>query len=139
MGTVQDHDNIEPAVQITLGYEINHTFSVEALANVSLLFIRTGGGRVGEREFDYAVGARALASLPLSERWSLVGGVGLARFGDEVGRGQGLEAAGEERITPMVSLAASYRVSRRWSLGLEVSSYTKVHGVNGGLRGELHF
>ena len=139
VGTVQDHNNTEPAVQLTLGYEINRTFSVEALGNVSLLFMRVGNLKAGDREFNYALGARALASLPLSERWSLVGGLGVVRVADDVGQGPSLGPVTETRTSPMVSLAASYRMSRRWSLGLEVSSFTKVHGVNGGLRGELHF
>ena len=112
---------------------------MEALGNVSLLFIRMGNSPAGDREFDYALGARALATLPLSERWSLVGGLGVVKFEDEVGRGASLDPVTEDRTSPMVSLAASYRMSRRWSLGLEVSTYTKVHGVNAGLRGELHF
>ena len=138
VGSVQDHNNTEPAAQISMGYDFNRTWSVEALGNVSLLFIRMGSMSQGDREFDYAAGARVLASLPLSDRWSLVGGLGVVQFEDEVGTGTG-ENITEHRTSPMVSLAASYRMSRRWSLGLEVSSFTQVHGFNAGLRGEFHF
>ena len=138
VGTVQDHNNTEPSAQISLGYDINRTWSVEALANVSLLFMRMGGMSQGDREFDYAAGARVLASLPLSDRWSLVGGLGVVQFEDDIGTGTGNNLP-ERRTSPMVSLAASYRMSRRWSLGLEVSSFTQVHGFNAGLRGEFHF
>ena len=139
VGSVQDHNNTEPAAQISLGYDINRTWSVEAVGNVSLLFIRIGGMQQGDREFDYAAGVRVLASLPLSDRWSLVGGLGVVRFEDEVGTGTGADNIIQDRTSPMVSLAASYRMSRRWSLGLEVSSFTQVHGFNAGLRGEFHF
>ena len=138
-GTVQDHDNTEPVAQISMGYEINPTWSVEALGSISLLFIRMGGMEEGRREFDYAVGARVLGTLPVSEHWNLVGGLGLVKIGDEVGRGQPLESAGHERASPMVSVSAMYRKSRRWSFGLEVSSFTALHGINGGLRSEYHF
>jgi len=39
----------------------------------------------------------------------------------------------------MVSGAAMYRVSRRWSLGLELSSFTAAHTFNAGVKGEIHF
>jgi hypothetical protein len=139
LGTVQDHNNTEPVAQLSLGYDFNRTWSVEALADVSLLFIRMGALNAGDREFDYAIGGRVLANLPLSDNWSLVGGLGLVKFEDEVGVGSDANNITQSRTTPMVSLAAKYRVSRHWSLGLEVSSFTKVHGVNGGLRAELHF
>lgn len=139
LGTVQDHNNTEPAAQISLGYDIDRTWSVEALADVSLLFMRMGGLQPGDREFDYAVGARVLANLPLSDRWSLVGGLGLVKFEDEVGAGFYVKNITQDRTSPMVSLAAKYRLGRRWSLGLEVSSFTQVHGFNAGLRGEFHF
>jgi hypothetical protein len=138
-GTVQDHNNTEPVAQISMGYEINKTFSVEALGSVSLLFMRMGNMEAGDREFDYAIGGRVLATLPVSEHWNLVGGLGVVKIGDEVGRGPTLEQAGEEKTSPMVSLSAMYRKSRRWSFGLEVSSFTAIHGINGGLRSEYHF
>jgi hypothetical protein len=139
VGTVQDHNNTEPVAQISLGYDIDRTWSVEALGNVSLLFMRMGGLEQGDREFDYAFGARALARLPLSDRWSLVGGLGIVKVGDEIGAGIGVSTIGQDRISPMVSVAAKYRMSRRWALGFEVSSFTQLHGFNAGLRGEFHF
>jgi hypothetical protein len=139
LGTVQDHNDTEPTAQVSLGYEIDRTWSVEALANVSLLFIRTGGQQPGDREFDSAVGARVLATLPLGERWNLVGGLGMVAFEDEVGNGTLFESTRENRTSPMVSLAATYRLGRRWSLGLETSSYTQAHTLNVGLRSEFHF
>ncbi len=39
----------------------------------------------------------------------------------------------------MVSLAADYRLGRRWSLGLEVSSFTVEHTFNVGVHGVFHF
>jgi hypothetical protein len=47
------------------------------------VFIRIGGLREGDREFDSAVGARVLATLPVGDRWSLVGGLGVVGFRDE--------------------------------------------------------
>ena len=139
VGTVQDHANTEPAAQVSLGYDIDRTWSVEALANVSLIFMRIGGLNAGEHEFDGAVGARVLATLPVGERWSLVGGLGVVRFEDEVGTEGRLNNITQNKTSPMVSLAAAYRMSRRWSLGLEVSSFTQAHTFNAGLRGEFHF
>ena len=101
--------------------------------------MRTGGLQQGDREFDSAVGARALATVPLSERWSLVGGLGMVRFEDETGNGTLLATTPLRKTTPMVSLAATYRLGRRWTLGLETSSFTQVHSFNAGLRAELHF
>ncbi len=138
-GTVQDHDNTEPTAQLSLGYDINRTWSVEALANVSLLFIRMGGLQPGDREFDSALGARVLATLPLSERWSLAGGLGVVQVEDEIGNGTGLGNTHEYKTSPMVSLAATYRLGRRWSLGIETSSFTQMHSFNTGLRAQFHF
>ena len=138
-GTVQDHNNTEPAAQVSLGYDIDRTWSVEALANISLAFMRTGGLQDGDREFDSAVGVRALATLPLSERWNLVGGLGVVQFTDETGNGTLFDNTTRRKTTPMVSLAAMFHKSRRWSYGLELSSFTQVHSFNAGLRSEFHF
>ena len=139
LGTVQDRNNTEPAGQLSLGYDIDRTWSVEALANVSLLSVREGGLKDGDREFDYAAGGRVLAALPLGERWRLVGGLGVVQFQDESGVGTLTDTVKHTKTSPMVSLAAMYRLGRRWSLGVEASSFTQAHTFNAGLRGEFHF
>ena len=136
---MQDHSRTEPSVQVSLGYDIDRTWSVEALANVSALFIRIGGLQPGEHEFDSAVGARVLATVPVSDRWNLVGGLGVVQYQDEVGNGTLFDNSHVHKTSPMVSLAATYRMSRRWSMGLELSSFTQAHSFNTGIRGELHF
>jgi hypothetical protein len=136
-GTVQDHNNTEPVVQLSLGYDFDRTWSVEALGTVSLLFMRMGAMQAGDREFDSAVGARALATLPLAEHWNMVGGLGVVQFRDEVG--DGLHNITNSKTSPMVSLAMMYKKSRHWSFGVELSSYTSVHSFNAGLRSEVHF
>lgn len=138
LGTVQDRNNTEPTAQATLGYDIDRTWSIEALVHVSVLFMRVGGLNEGEREFDSAVGARVLATLPLNDRWRLVGGLGIVQFQDDAGGALG-ETITNRKTSPMVSLAAMYRLSRRWSLGLETSSYTRSQTFNAGLRAEMHF
>ena len=138
-GTVQDHNDTEPVAQVSLGYDLDRTWSVEALANISMVVVRTGGQQPGQREFDSAFGARVLAALPLAERWSLVGGLGVVAFEDELGNGTLFASTREHKASPMVSLAATYRLGRRWSLGLETSSYTQAHTFNVGLRSEFHF
>ena len=139
LGTVQDHSDTEPVAQVSLGYDFDRTWSVEALATISLVAIRTGGQQPGDREFDSAVGGRVLATLPLGERASLVAGLGLVAFEDEVGNGTLFESTREHKTSPMVSLAANWRLGRRWSLGVETSSYTQAHTFNVGLRSEFYF
>ena len=139
LGSVQDRNNTEPTAQVSLGYDIDRTWSVEALGNVSLLSVRIGGLQQGDREFDYAVGARVLAALPLNDRFRLVGGLGLVQFEDETGNGVLVDNDKHTRISPMVSLAAMYRLGRRWSMGVEASSFTESHTFNAGLRAEFHF
>ncbi len=107
--------------------------------SLSALFIRVGGLQQGDREFTSAVGARALATLPLGDRWNLVGGLGVVQYQEDVGDGAMLGNVHEHRTSPMVSLAAAYRMSRRWSLGPELSSFTAEHSFNAGIRGEFHF
>jgi Outer membrane protein beta-barrel domain len=137
-GTVQDHHDTEPTGQVSVAYEFDRTWSAEALANISLLFMREGALQPGDHEFNYAVGARALATLPLSERWRLDGGLGLVKFSEDMGSGARDHNDHLDKISPMVSLAAMYRLGRRWSLGAEVSSYTQVHSLNAGLRAGFH-
>lgn len=137
-GTEQDHKNTEPVGQVSMGYELDRTWSVEAVADVSLLFMRDGNLQPADREFNYAVGARALAALPMGERWRLVGGLGLVKFSEDIGNASGHNDT-VDKMSPMVSLAAMYRLGRRWSLGAEVSSFTQAHSVNAGLRAEFHF
>jgi hypothetical protein len=139
LGTVQDRNNTEPAAQVSLGYDIDRTWSVEALASVSLLVERDGGLDPGDREFDDAVGARVLAALPLGDRWRLVGGLGLVQFADETATGAFEGTVRHTKTSPMVSLAAMARLGRRWSLGVEASSFTQAHTFNAGVRGEFHF
>ncbi len=136
---MQDHNNTEPAAQVSLGYDIDRTWSVEALANVSLVILRDGGLQAGDREFDHAVGARVLAALPLGDRWRLVGGLGVVQFEDETGNGTIFGTDKHSKTSPMVSLSAMYRLGRRWSLGVEASTFTQAHTFNAGLRGEFHF
>lgn len=138
-GSVQDHHNTEPVAQVSLGYDIDRTWSVEALANVSLLFIRSGSMDAGDREFNSAVGARVLATLPLSERWNLVGGLGVVSFNDEIGNGPSFDSTKEHKTSPMASVAAMFHKSRRWSFGVEASSFTQAHTFNVGLRSQFHF
>jgi hypothetical protein len=68
----------------------------------------------------------------------LTGGLGVVAFQDEIGDATG-NSVSHHRTSPMVSLAAMYRMSRRWSLGAEVSSFTAEHTANAGLRAEFHF
>lgn len=139
LGTVQDRNNTEPTVQASLGYDIDRTWSVEALANVSMIVLRDGGLQPGDREFDHAFGARVLAALPLGDRWRLVGGLGVVQFEDETGAGTFGDTVRHTQASPMVSLAALFRLGRRWSLGAEASSFTQSHTFNAGLRAEFHF
>ena len=138
-GTAQGYNRTEPTGQISLGYDIDRTWSVEALANVSLIFIREGGPQPGEREFDDALGGRVLATLPLGDRWSLVGGVGVVQVEHDLGNAGLVGNTHEYKTSPLVSLSAMIRLGRRWSVGLETSSYTSAHTFNAGLRSEFHF
>jgi len=137
VGDVQDHGRGNPVAQVSLGYDIDRTFGVEALANISLLFMRDGALKQDDSLFDSAVGARALASLPLGESWKLTGGLGVVRFQDEVGdAGRNVT---RQKTSPMVSLSAMFRSSRRWTVGAEIASFTSSHATSVGLRGEFHF
>ena len=136
-GTVQDNGHTEPSLQLSMAYEFNRTWGVEALFNANALFERDGAIDNGVYEFDHAWGMRALGTLPLSDRWSLVGGLGVTTVNETPGLA--LHAGSHSRTGVMVSVAPTYRISRRWSMGLEVASFTQSHTLNLGLRGELHF
>ena len=112
---------------------------MEALANISLLFIRDGEFLdPGEHEFNSAVGARVLATLPLGDSWSVVGGLGVVSFADDVGMGaNGIDRT--SKTSPMVSASVMYRKSRRWSFGVEAASFTSAHAASVGLKSEFHF
>ncbi len=137
LGTVHDNGKTEPSAQLTFGYDIDRTWSVEALFNVNVLLVRDGTVDTDPYEFDGAYGVRVLAVLPLSERWSLVGGLGVTQVHEE--RGLAIHGPSRDRAGAIVSAAAMYRVSRRWSVGLEASSFTQAPTFNLGLRGEIHF
>jgi len=137
LGTVQDNGRTDPSVQLTFGYDFDRTWGVEALLNANLQFVRDGTDPTQPYEFDSAYGARVLATLPVSGNWNLVGGLGVAQVHEE--RGLTIHGYGRDRTGALVSAAAMYRVSRRWSVGLELASFTASHTFNAGLRGELHF
>ena len=136
-GSVHDNSKTEPVVQLTFGYDIDRTWSVEALASLNALFERDGIGSTGIYEFDHAYGGRVLATLPLGRQWSVVGGLGVV----EVHEDPDLDyhAAGHDRTEAMVSAALMYRANRHWAMGVEASSFTGSHTFNLGLRGEIHF
>ena len=136
-GTVHDNSKTEPVIQLTFGYDIDPTWSVEALVSLNALFERDGIGQTGIYEFDQAYGGRVLATLPLSQQWSVVGGLGAV----EVHEDPDLDyhAPGRNRTEAMVSAALMYRANRHWSMGVEASSFTASHTFNLGLRGEMHF
>lgn len=136
-GNADDHSQGNPAMQATLGYDFDKTWSVEAIGMLNLAFMRSGFIRQGEHLFNEAEGVRALATLPLGDRFNLVAGLGLVHFSEDVGTAEGNVTRTKD--TPMVSLAAMYRLGRRWSLGVEVSSFTSAHTVNEGLKAEFHF
>ena len=139
-GAAQDHGKSEPTGQISLAYDLDRTWSVEALANISLIFVRDGDLQAGQREFDSAVGARVLGTLPLGDRWSLVGGLGVVQVESDIGNN--LIYAGNEheyKTSALVSAAAMYRLGRRWSIGVEAASYPQAHAFNTALRAEFHF
>ena len=133
---MHDNNKTEPAVQLTFGYEFNRTFAIEALANVNLLFARDGAGNNpnGVYEFNSALGARVLATLPLNDRWSVVGGLGVVQVNEELDLA--VRGADRYRTAPLVSAALMYRVNRRFGVGFEVASF---NALSLGLRGELHF
>ena len=54
------------------------------------------------------------------------------QFKDETGNGTLLGSDKHTSTSPMVSLAAMYRLGRRWSLGVETSSFTQAHTFNAG-------
>jgi hypothetical protein len=99
--------------------------------------VRDGTDSTQPYEFDSAYGARVLAALPVAGNWSLVGGLGVTRIHEE--RGLTIHGYGRDRVGAMVSAAAMYRIDRRWSVGLELSSFTQSHTFDAGLRGEIHF
>ena len=136
-GTVQDHGDSEGLLQATLGYEFDRTWSAEALF-AGALDVAPFGQEVGHREFESAWGARVLATLPL-ERWSLVGGLGVVSVREEIGQGYFVHTGHESKASPMVSVSANYRLGRRWSLGVEASSFTEAHTFDLGLRSDFHF
>lgn len=137
LGSVHDNGKSEPSVQITFGYDIDRTWAVEALLNGNLLFVRDGTTPEAPYEFDSAWGGRVLATLPVGGNWNLVGGLGATTVHEE--RGLTMHGYSRERGGVMVSGAAMYRVNRRWSVGLELASFTRAHTFNAGLRGEIHF
>ena len=136
-GTVKDNGKTEPSLQLGMAYEFDRTWGVEALFNTNALFVRDGAYDNGIYEFDHAWGVRGLATLPLGDRWSVVGGLGFAQVNETPGLA--LHSGSRNRSGAMVSLAPTYRIGRRWSIGLEASSFTQAHTVNLGLRGEFHF
>ena len=139
LGTVHDNAKTEPSVQLTFGYEFNPTWSVEALANVNALFVRDGNS-VDDRstyEFNSAVGARVLATLPLGDRWSLVGGLGVVQVNEELGLA--LHGYDRYKTDALVSAALMYRMNRHFGLGVEASTFAQSHTLNLGVRGEVHF
>ena len=114
-----------------------HDSVTQDLASVSLLFMREGVLQQDDSLFDSAVGARALASLPLGDSWKLTGGLGVVRFEDEVGdAGRNVT---RQKTSPMISLSVMVRSNRRWSLGAEIASFTSAHATSAGLRGQFHF
>lgn len=126
-------------MQVSIGYDINRIIAVEALVNASLLFIRDGEYLdPDQHEFNSAIGARVLATLPLGESWSVVGGLGLVSFNDDVGTSNG-PIATRDKTSPMVSASLMYRKSRRWSFGVEAASFTSSHATSLGLKSEFHF
>ena len=138
-GSVHDNGKSEPSLQLTFGYEFNPTFAIEALANVNLLFERDGN-IIDDRstyEFNSALGARALATLPLSDRWSLVGGLGVVQVNEELGLA--LHGYDRYKTEALVSAAMMYRMNRHFGLGVEASTFTQSHTLNLGVRGEVHF
>jgi hypothetical protein len=137
IGSVHDNGRTSPVVQASFGYDFDRTWSVEGLIGVNMAFVRDGGDPTQPYEFDSAWGARVRAALPLDEHWSLDGGLGIATVHEE--RGLVIHGYSRDRTGALVSGDLMYRIGRRWSLGLELSSYTQSHTYNAGLRGEFHF
>jgi hypothetical protein len=136
VGSVHDNGKSEPALQLTFGYEFNRYFAVEALASFNAFFERDGAGSNpnGRYEFNSALGARVLGTLPLSDRWSLVGGLGVVQVNEQFDLA--VRGSDRYRTAPVVSAALMYRVNRRFGVGVEASTF---NSQNIGLRGELHF
>jgi len=137
IGSVHDNGRTSPVLQASFGYDFDRTWSVEGLVAANIAFVRDGGDPTQPYEFDSAWGARVRAALPLTERWSLDGGLGIATVHEE--RGLVIHGYSRDRSGALVSGDLMYRIGPRWSLGLELSSYTQSHTYNAGLRGEFHF
>ena len=78
-----------------------------------------------------------LATLPLSEKWNLVGGLGIVKTHEELSLDD--HGPSRDKTGALVSLAAMYRVNRHWAMGVEASTFTGSSTLNLGLRGEIHF
>ena len=138
-GTVHDNARTEPSLQLSFGYEINRIWAVEALANVNALFVRDGAGN-GDNltyEFDSAFGGRVLATLPLSDKWNFVGGLGVVKVHEDLGLG--ITGPSRDRTGALVSASLMSRMNRHFGLGVEASTFAQSHTLNLGVRGEVHF
>lgn len=136
VGSVHD-SKTEPVAQIGFGYRIDPTWTVEALGVFNLLFVRDGATNSGPFEFDHALGARVVAGMPLNERWDLRAGVGAMSVSEE--RGLDMHGDKRDRTDAILSLTTMYRMTRHWSMGAEISTFSRTHSLNLGLRGEVHF
>lgn len=137
VGSVHDNGKTEPDLQLSFGYDIDRTWSVEALASINLLIERDGIGSTGIYEFDHAYGGRVLATLPLSQRWSVVGGLGVVQVHEDPDLNYFV--AGRDRTEALVCASLMYRANRHWAMGVEASTFAQSHTFNLGLRGEIHF
>jgi hypothetical protein len=137
LGMVKDKVHRQPSLQLSIGYDIDPIFRVEALANVNALFMRDGTDPSQPYEFNQFLGGRVLASVPLSESWKLTGGLGVGRLEEQ----RGLTTSGYTRTSTdeIVSAAQMYRVRRHWGIGVEASTFVQLHTVNFAVRSEVHF
>jgi hypothetical protein len=122
--------NRQRALGLNAGYRINQHLALEAGYQRVGVFKFEGG-----REVDINVMyAAAKGSYAVSENFSLIGKLGVARTRAAVsGLGAAVDGA-DTSVKPMLAGGVEYRLSERFSLSLSLANYGHLKGTRGQLK-----
>lgn len=129
---VANCDSADRSLRFSVGYQFTPNVGAElGYTSFGTLFDASDDVVVAKQEAN-AWTLSALGTMPLGERFGLLGRLGFASYDvNNSGSIQGVPVESENSIKPYVGLGAKFNLSESFALRAEYQVYTDISGVDG--------
>lgn len=125
-------DSADNSMRSEVGYQFNNAFSAElGYSSFGTLF-NAKNNTINAKQDASALTISGLGSMPVSERISMFGRLGLARYNvSNSGTVQGVAVEDGHSTKPYLGAGMKFDLDRNWMLRAEYQLYTDISGIDG--------